>query len=268
MHNQLAFIHPEAKIAKNVVIEPFAYIDRNVEIGEGTWIGPNSTILYGARIGKNCKIFPGAVISAIPQDLKFVGEDTTAEIGDNTTIREFATINRGTKARGKTTIGNNCLLMAYVHIGHDCEVKDKVILGNTTQLAGEVKIDDFAILSGGVLVHQFSCIGGYVMISGGSHVNQDIPPFVTAARNPLVYVGLNTIGLRRRQFSTQKISEISDTYRILYSGKNFSNAILEIEAKIPQSGERDMIVNFVKNSKRGILKGNYKVVVSDAELID
>jgi UDP-N-acetylglucosamine acyltransferase len=269
MNQPLAFIHPEAKIGKNVVIEPFAYIDRNVEIGEGTWIGPHATILYGARIGKNCRIFPGAVISAIPQDLKFIGEETTAEIGNDTTIRECATINRGTKARGKTTIGNNCLLMAYVHVGHDCEVRNNIILGNATQLAGEVKIDDFAILSGNVLVHQFSLIGGHVMISGGSKINQDIPPFITAAREPLCYVGINTIGLRRRQFTSEIIKEISESYRILYSGKNYSNAIAIIEDKITQSRERDMIINFVKNSKRGILKGNYRISnVSENELVE
>lgn len=259
MNQQLSFIHPEAKIAKNVVIEPFAYIDKNVEIGEGSWIGPHATILYGARIGKNCKIFPGAVISAIPQDLKFVGEETTAEIGDNTTIRECATINRGTNARRKTTIGSNCLLMAYVHVGHDCEIKNNIIIGNASQMAGEVKIDDFAILSGNVLIHQFSRIGGHVMVSGGSKVRQDIPPFITAAHEPLCFVGINTIGLRRRQFSTERINEITEIYRILYSGKNYSNALALIEQKIPHSPERDIIVDFVKNSKRGILKGNFRV---------
>jgi UDP-N-acetylglucosamine acyltransferase len=256
MNQPLAFIHPEAKIAKNVVIEPFAYIDRNVEIGEGTWIGPNSTILYGARIGKNCRIFPGAVISAIPQDLKFVGEETSVEIGDNTTIRECATVNRGTKARGKTSIGNNCLLMAYVHIAHDCEIGNNIIIGNASQIAGEVEIEDHAILSGNVLVHQFSRIGGHVMVSGGTKVRKDVPPFVTAAHEPLCYVGINSIGLRRRQFSSNRIGEIQEAYRILYSGKNFTNALLEIEEKVPQSAERDTIIDFVRKSKRGIMKGN------------
>ncbi|MDF1547337.1 MAG: acyl-ACP--UDP-N-acetylglucosamine O-acyltransferase [Bacteroidales bacterium] len=253
----LAFIHPDAKIAKNVSIDPFVFIDKNVEIGEGTWIGANVTIMDGARIGKNCRIFPGAVISAIPQDLKFVGEETTAEIGDNTTVRECATINRGTKARGKTTVGNNCLLMAYVHIAHDCEIKNNIIIGNSSQIAGEVVIDDFAILSGSVLVHQFSNIGGHVMVSGGTLVRKDIPPFVTAAHEPLSFVGLNSVGLRRRQFSSERIQEISEAYKILYSGKfNISNALIEIENKINQSAERDMILNFVRSSKRGIMKGN------------
>jgi UDP-N-acetylglucosamine acyltransferase len=258
MDQQLAYIHPEAKIAQNVVIESFAYISKNVEIGEGTWIGPHATIMDGARIGKNCRIFPGAVISAIPQDLKFVGEETTAEIGNNTTIRECATINRGTKARGKTTIGNNCLLMAYVHIAHDCEVGNNIIIGNSSQIAGEVKIDDFAILSGSVLVHQFGRIGGHVMISGGTLVRKDVPPFVTAAHEPLSYVGINTVGLKRRQFTNQKIEEIIAIYRILYSGKSYPNALIEIERKILQSEERDLIIDFVKNSKRGIMKGYSK----------
>jgi UDP-N-acetylglucosamine acyltransferase len=268
MNNSLVFIHPEAKIAKNVIIEPFAYIDKNVEIGEGTWIGPNSTVLYGARIGKNCRIFPGAIISAIPQDLKFVGEDSTVEIGDNTTIRECATINRGTNARGKTTIGNNCLLMAYVHIAHDCEIGNDIIIGNASQIAGEVKIDDHAILSANVLVHQFSRIGSHVMISGGTKVRKDVPPFVTAAHEPLCYVGINSIGLRRRKFSSDRIGEIQEAFRILYSGKNFSNAIVEIEEKVLQSDERDMIIDFVKKSKRGIMKGNYTAIEINSEPVE
>jgi len=259
MDHQLSFIHPQAKIAQNVIIEPFAYIGANVEIGEGTWIGPNVTIMEGSRIGKNCRIFPGAVISAIPQDLKFVGEETTAEIGDNTTIRECATINRGTKARGKTSVGNNCLLMAYVHIAHDCEIGNNIIIGNATQIAGEVKIEDHAILSGNVLVHQFSKIGGHVMISGGSLVRKDVPPYITAAHEPLSYVGINSVGLRRRQFSNERINEILDIYRILYSGKNYANALIEIERKVPQSAERDYIIEFVRNSKRGIMKGNSRI---------
>jgi len=254
---QLAFVHPNAKIGKNVTIEPFAYISENVEIGEGTWIGPNTSIMEGARIGKNCRIFPSAVISAVPQDLKFVGEETTAEIGDNTTIRECVTINRGTNARKKTTVGSNCLLMAYVHIAHDCEIGNNIIIGNSSQIAGEVEIADFAILSGSVLVHQFSKIGSHVMVSGGTKVRKDIPPFVTAAHDPLSYVGLNSVGLRRRKFSSEVINSIADTYRILYSGNfNIPNAIKEIEDKIIQSEERDMILDFIKGSDRGIMKGN------------
>jgi UDP-N-acetylglucosamine acyltransferase len=257
MSRELAFIHPDAKIGENVVIEPFAYIAGDVEIGDETWVGPNSTILDGARIGKKCRIFPSSVISAIPQDLKFVGEETTAEIGNNTTIRECVTINRGTKARGKTTIGDNCLLMAYVHIAHDCEIGNNIIIGNASQIAGEVEIDDFAILSSSVLVHQFSKIGGHVMVSGGTKVRKDIPPFVTAALEPLSYMGLNSVGLRRRKFSTDIINSIADSYRILYSGNfNIPNALKEIEEKIPPTKERDMILDFVKNSDRGIMKGN------------
>ena len=257
MIQPLAYIHPEAKIAQNVVIEPFTTISKNVEIGEGTWIGSNVTIMDGARIGKNCRIFPGAVISAIPQDLKFAGEETTAEIGNNTTIRECATINRGTKAVGKTTVGNNCLLMAYVHIGHDCEIRNNIIIGNATQIAGEVIIDNYAILSSSVLVHQFSRIGGHVMISGASLVKKDVPPFVIAANEPISYFGLNTVGLRRRDFTTEQINEIAAIYKILYSsGLNFTQALAEIESKIAQSIERDEIINFVRNSKRGIIRGN------------
>ena len=181
MISNLAFVHPEAIIADNVTVEPFAYIDRNTVIGEGTWIGPNSTVLYGARIGKNCRIFPSAVISAIPQDLKFRGEETTAEIGDGTTLREGSTVNRGTAAVGKTVVGNNCLLMAYAHVGHDCLIGDNCILGNNTGLAGEVKVDNWAILSAGTLVHQFARIGGHVMIGGGSKVRTDVPPFIKPA---------------------------------------------------------------------------------------
>lgn len=257
MSQNLAYIHPDAKIGDNVKIDAFAYIAGDVEIGEGTWIGPNATILDGARIGKNCRIFPGAVVAAIPQDLKFVGEETTAEIGDNTTLRECVTVNRGTKARGKTTVGNNCLLMAYVHIAHDCEIKNNIIIGNASQIAGEVVIEDFAILSSSVLVHQFSKIGGHVMVSGSSLVKKDVPPFVIAANEPISYFGLNTVGLRRRNFSTETINNLAEVYKILYSGNfNITNALIEIEEKIPQSEERDMVLNFVRSSDRGIMKGN------------
>jgi len=256
MNQPLAYVHPEAKVAENVVIEPFVSIDKNVEIGKSTWIGPNVTIMEGARIGENCKIFPGAVISAIPQDLKYEGEDTIVEIGNNTTIRECVTINRATVARGKTSIGNNCLLMAYSHVAHDCYIKNNVIIGNSCQIAGEVEIDDFAILSASVLVHQFVNVGAHVMISGGTLVRKDVPPFVTAAREPISYVGINSIGLRRRSFESAKINEITEIYRILYSGNyNNSEAILMIEKEIPSSVERDYILKFIKNSKRGIIRG-------------
>ena len=256
MNQPLAYIHPEAKIADNVVIEPFVSISKNVVIGKGSWIGSNVTIMEGARIGENCKIFPGAVISAIPQDLKFDGENTTVEIGDNTTIRECVTINRATVARGITSVGKNCLLMAYSHVAHDCELKNNVIIGNACQIAGEVVIDDFAILSASVLVHQFVNIGAHVMISGGTLVRKDVPPFVTAAREPISYVGINSIGLRRRSFDSDRINEITEVYRILYSGNyNNTNALVKIEQEVPDSPERNYILEFVKNSKRGIMRG-------------
>ncbi|MFP4619879.1 MAG: acyl-ACP--UDP-N-acetylglucosamine O-acyltransferase [Bacteroidales bacterium] len=256
MKQELAYVHPEAKVAENVVIEPFVSIGKNVEIDEGTWIGPNVSIMGGARIGKNCKIFPGAVISAIPQDLKFQGEASTVEIGDNTTIRECVTVNRGTQSKGKTIVGNNCLLMAYVHVAHDCFIGNHVILGNASNLAGEILVDDFAILSGLVAVHQFVHIGAHVMISGGALVRKDVPPFIKAAREPLSFAGINSIGLRRRNFSNEKIKEIHDIYREIYQkGNNKSQAIEKIEATRPASKERDEIINFIRNSKRGIIKG-------------
>lgn len=256
MNQPLAYVHPEAKVADNVVIEPFVTIGKNVEIGKGTWIGSNVTIMEGARIGENCKFFPGAVISAIPQDLKFKGEETIVEIGNNTTIRECVTINRATMARGITSVGNNCLLMAYSHIAHDCEVKNNVIIGNACQVAGEVVIDDFAILSASVLVHQFVNIGAHVMISGGTLVRKDVPPYVTAAREPISYVGVNSIGLRRRNFKSARINEITEVYRILYSENyNNSDAIVKIEKEVPASFERDYIVEFIKDSKRGVMRG-------------
>jgi UDP-N-acetylglucosamine acyltransferase len=256
MKQPLAYIHPDAKIAASVVIDPFVTIDKNVIIGEGTRIGSNVTILEGTRIGKNCNIFPGAVIGAIPQDLKFKGEDTLAVIGDNTTIRECVTINRGTVAKNKTVVGDNCLIMAYSHVAHDCIVGNNVILGNGTQLAGEVIIDDFAILSAHILVHQFSHIGSHVMIQGGSGVNKDVPPYVKAGRDPLSYAGINSIGLRRRGFTNEQIRDIQDIYRYLFQSRmNTSLAIERIEAELPATKERDEILQFVRNSPRGIIKG-------------
>ena len=256
MKQPLAYIHPAAKIAPSVVIDPFVTIDQNVEIGEGTRICSNVTILEGSRIGKNCIIFPGAVIGAIPQDLKFRGEDTLAIIGDNTTIRECVTVNRGTAARGKTQVGSNCLIMAYSHVAHDCIVGDNVIISNATQLAGEVVVDNYAVIGGGSLVHQFCHIGPHVMIQGGALVNKDIPPYVKAAREPIAFAGVNSIGLRRRNFSNDVIREIQDTYRYLYlSSMNVSDAIERIEAELPASKERDEIILFVRNSKRGIIRG-------------
>ena len=259
MHQPLAYIHPQAKIAKNVVIEPFVTIEKNVEIGDGTWIGPNVTIMEGSRIGKNCRVFPGAVIGAIPQDLKFNGEDSLAIIGDNVTIRECVTVNRGTEDRNKTVIGDDTLLMAYVHIAHDCSIGNNVILANSTNLGGHVDIDDFAILGGGTLVHQFCHIGKHVMLSGGALVNKDIPPYVKAGRDPISYIGINSIGLRRRSYPPEKIQEIQELYRIIYlKGMNNSQAINFIEAEVKVSKERDEIISFIQDSKRGIMKGYFK----------
>ncbi len=256
MISHLAFVHPDAKLGENVVVEPFAYIAGNVVIGDGTWIGPHGVVLDGARIGRNCRIFPGAVISGIPQDLKFRGEETTAEIGDNTTVREGATINRGTAAVGKTVVGDNCLIMAYVHIGHDCQIGNNCILGNTTGLAGEVKVDDWAIISGGTLVHQFSRIGGHVIIGGGGRVRIDVPPFVKADREPLCYMGINVVGLTRRGFPKERIDEIHNIYRAIYQQKmNTSQALDYVEKNFKPSPDRDYIIEFFRTSERGVIRG-------------
>ena len=256
MKQPLAYIHPGAKIHPSVVIDPFVTIEQNVEIGEGTRIGGNVTICEGTRIGKNCTIFPGAVIGAVPQDLKFRGEETLAIIGDNTTIRECATIHRGTASKGKTVVGNNCLIMAYCHVAHDCVLGNNVIMSNATQLAGEVVVDDFAVIGGGTLVHQFCHLGAHIMIQGGALINKDVPPYVKAAREPISYAGVNSIGLRRRNFSSETIRDIQDIYRFLYlSGLNVTDAVARIEAELPASVERDEIIMFVRNSKRGIIKG-------------
>jgi UDP-N-acetylglucosamine acyltransferase len=252
----LANVHPEARIGAQVTIEPFATVYKDVTIGDGTWIGPNAVIMDGARIGKNCKIFPGAVISGVPQDLKFKGEVTTAEVGDNTTIRECVTLNRGTIDKFKTVIGANCLIMAYAHIGHDCLIGDNCILGNTVQLAGHVIIDDYAIFGGACAVQQFSKVGAHAYIGGGSLVRKDVPPFTKAAREPLSYAGINTVGLRRRGFSTEKINEIQEIYRYLFlKGLNSARALDLIETELPLSEERDYILKFVRESERGIMKG-------------
>jgi UDP-N-acetylglucosamine acyltransferase len=256
MIQPLAYVNPQAKIADNVVIDPFATIHKNVVIEEGTWIGSNVTIFEGAHIGKNCRIFPGAVISAIPQDLKFEGEETTVVIGDNTTVRECVTINRGTKASFKTAIGKNCLIMAYVHIAHDCSIGDYSILANGVQLAGHVTIGEHAIIGGLSAVHQFVHIGPHVMVSGGSLVRKDVPPYTKAGREPLGYEGINSIGLRRRGFSTDKINEIQEIYRVLYlRGHNNSKALSIIEGEMMPTPERDEIISFIRESDRGVMKG-------------
>jgi len=258
MNQPLAYVHPGAKIAKNVVIEPFATIHNNVTIGEGTWIGSNVTIMEGARIGKNCSIFPGAVISAMPQDLKYEGEDTTVVIGNNTTIRECATINKGTSDRMKTVIGNDCLIMAYCHVAHDCFVGDGCLFSNNSTLAGHVTIGQNVVLAGMVAVHQFVSIGNHAFVTGGSLVRKDVPPYVKAAREPLSYVGINSIGLRRRGFEADKIREIQNIYRLLYQQNyNNSQAASIIEAEMEATPERDEILQFIRDSQRGIMKGYF-----------
>jgi UDP-N-acetylglucosamine acyltransferase len=256
MIHPLTYIHPEAKIGANVTIDPFTTIHKNVEIGEGTWIASNVTIMEGARIGKNCKIFSGAVISAIPQDLKYKGEDTRTIIGDNCTIRECVTINRGTLDRKKTEIGSNCLIMAYSHIAHDCVVGNYCIFANNTTLAGHITVGDNVVLGGLTAVQQFVRIGSYSFITGGSLVRKDVPPYIKAAREPISYAGVNSVGLKRRGYDTQKINHILDIYRILFvRGYNVSKALDIIEAEIPVSDERDEIVNFIRETGRGIMRG-------------
>ena len=237
MISPLAYVSPKAQIGKNVTIDAFAYIDDNVIIGD------------------NCHIFPNAVIGCIPQDLKFKGEETWTIIGDNCVLREFVTIHRGTASKGKTVIGNNNLIMAYCHVAHDCVLGNNIIMSNATQLAGEVVVDDFAIIGGGTLVHQFSHIGSHVMIQGGSKINKDIPPYIIAARDPIAYCGINSVGLNRRGFTSDQIHTIQDAYRIIYQDCLMTAKALEqIEKTLPQSVERDMIVNFVRGSERGIVR--------------
>jgi UDP-N-acetylglucosamine acyltransferase len=256
MHHRLSTIDPHAQLGKQVVVEPFTTIYGDVVIGDNTWIGPHVTIMDGARIGGNCRVFPGAVISAIPQDVKYRGEESIAIIGDNTTIRECATVNRGTVATEKTIVGNNCILMAYSHVAHDCIIGDNCILVNSVQLAGEVMVHDWAIIGGGSLVHQFVRIGAHAFIGGGVMVRKDVPPYVKAARDPVSFEGVNAVGLKRRNFSTEKIREIHDIYRFLYLSKmNNTQALESIEKEFPQSEERDIIISFVRNSSRGIIPG-------------
>ena len=255
MISPLASIHPDARIGAEVEIGPFTTISADVEIGEGSWIGPNVTIMDGARIGSNCRIFPGAVISAIPQDLKFQGERTTVEIGDRSTIRECVTINRGTKAYGKTVVGKDCLIMAYVHIAHDCILGNHVILVNSVALAGHVEIGDYGIISGLSAVHQFVKIGAHVMIGGGAMVRKDVPPFITAAGEPLAYAGVNSVGLKRRNFAQEDIHEIQTLYRTMYqSGMNISQAVNQIKETHPTRPLADSILSFIEQSDRGLIR--------------
>ena len=255
MISPLAYIHPEAVIGEGCEIGPFCYIDKNVVIGKNNHLMNSVTLLSGARIGDGNRIFPGAVIGAIPQDLKFKGEETTAEVGDNNTIRENVTINRGTAAKGKTVVGSNNLLMEGMHVAHDAVVGNGCIIGNTTKIAGEVVIDDFAIISACVLIHQFCHVGSYGMVGGGTRTSQDIPPYCMAAREPVAYCGLNLVGLRRRGFSSELIENIHNTYRLLYQrGKLREECLQEIREMVPMSPEIEYILDFVTSSKRGIIK--------------
>lgn len=255
----LATVHPDAKLGDNVEVGPYAYIAANVEIGDGCKILPHATIFDYVKMGKNCTVFPGAVVGAIPQDLKFDGEVTYVEIGDNVNIRECATINRGTKASGKgvTKIGSNTLLMSYTHVAHDCTVGEHCILVSYVGIAGETDVDDWAILGGGTMAHQFSKIGKHAMVGGGSKINKDIPPFILCGRDPITFAGINIVGLRRRGFTSDQIRNIKDIYDIIYSsGMNVSDACARVEIGFPQSEERDTILNFIRNSKRGIVRSN------------
>lgn len=256
MHQPLAYVHPEAKIAQNVVIEPFVSIHSNVEIEEGTWIGPHVTIMEGARIGKNVKLFPGSVISAIPQDLKYNGEESIVIIKDGAIIREYATINRGTSDRYQTVIGENSLLMAYTHIAHDCYIGKNCVIANAVNIAGHVSVSDYSLIGGLTAVHQFVNVGEFVMVSGGSLVRKDVPPYTKAAREPLSYVGINSIGMRRRGMDPEKIKEIQEIYRHIYlKGYNITQALSIVEAELPATQERDEIISFINSSERGIMRG-------------
>ncbi|MBK6500603.1 MAG: acyl-ACP--UDP-N-acetylglucosamine O-acyltransferase [Saprospiraceae bacterium] len=256
MISNLSFVHSTAKLGENVTVEPFAYIGENVEIGEGSWIGPHATVLEGSFVGKNCKIFPGAVVGAIPQDLKYKGEKSTLVIEDNVTVRECCTLNRGTEASMTTRIGKGTLLMAYVHVAHDSYVGSNCILANNVNLAGHIEIGNQVIIGGMSAVHQFVKIGDHVMIGGGSLVRKDVPPFVKAAREPLSYVGVNSIGLRRRGYTNEQINHIQDIYRILFvKGNNVKKAIEIIEATIKETNEKEIIPQFLGQADRGLMKG-------------
>jgi UDP-N-acetylglucosamine acyltransferase len=266
--NGLRVIHPNAKIGQNVTIGPFSVIEEDVVIGDNCWIGSNVNILNGARIGVGVRIFPGAVVSAIPQDLKYKGESTTLEIGNDVIVRECCTLNRGTSAAQTTFIGDNCLLMAYVHVAHDCYIADHCVLANNVTLAGHIDIGHHATLGGMVAVHQFVRIGEQVMIGGGSLVRKDVPPFVTAAREPLSYAGINSIGLRRRGFSKSQMHHIEDIYRVLFvRGLSVRKALSIIEAEIEPSHFRDQIVDFVREGKRGLMKG-FRTMSGSAKIIE
>ncbi|HYO22885.1 MAG TPA: acyl-ACP--UDP-N-acetylglucosamine O-acyltransferase [Flavisolibacter sp.] len=259
MISPLASIHPGAKIGNNVTIEPFAVIHDHVTIGDETHIMSHAVVMSFSRIGKGCRIFPGAVIGGIPQDLKFVGEETTAEIGDHTTIREYVTVNRGTKDKFKTVIGSHCLLMAYAHVAHDCMVSDHVILANAVQLAGHVEVGEYAIIGGLAGAHQFTRIGAHTYIAGHTVIRKDVPPFVKAAREPMSYMGLNIVGLQRRNFSQEKIDTISQIYHLLFvSSHSIATGIEKIKEKVANSETKQEILRFIADSKTGVIRRNAK----------
>jgi UDP-N-acetylglucosamine acyltransferase len=255
MISKLAQVDARAKIGENVEIGPFTTVYGNVEIGDNTWIGPNVTIMDGARIGKNCKIFPGAVISAIPQDLKFVGEETTVEIGDFTTIRECCTLNRGTADRHTTKVGSHCLLMAYVHLAHDAFVGNHCVIANSANIAGHVTIGDWVVIEGVVAIQQFVEVGDHAFVAGGSLVRKNVPPFIKVAREPLSYIGVNSIGLRRRGYTDEQVKRLEDIYRALFVyNSNQAQGVLEIE-KMEESPEQKTVLEFISRSEKGIVKG-------------
>ncbi len=254
----LTSVHPNAVLGENVIIDPFTTIHEDVKIGADTWIGSNVTIMNGARIGRNCKIFPGAVISAIPQDIKFSGEESFVHIGDYSVIRECATINRGTASLGETRIGSHCLIMAYCHIAHDCIIGDYSIFSNNSTLAGHVKVGKKVILSGFTAVHQFCNIGDYAFVAGGAKVRKDVPPYVKAGREPVSFIGVNFVGLGRNGFEDTLIKDIQNIYRIIFQNKyNTSQALEVLNHEIEESGEKKKIIDFLKKSDRGIIKGYF-----------
>jgi len=259
-----SYIHPDATIGDNVTIEPFASIHSHAVIGDGSWIGSNAVIYGDVTIGKNCKIFPGAVIGAVPQDLKYAGERTTVEIGDNVSIRECCTINKGTKAYGKTVVESNCLLMAYVHVAHDCHISHNCIIANAVNLAGHVVVGEHVGIGGLTAIQQFVGIGDHAYISGGSLVRKNVPPYVKAGREPLSYIGVNRVGLERRGYSTDAINRVQDIYRHLFvKGWSISKAIEVINAECPDSAERNQILKFINNSEKGLMRGFQSMIGVD-----
>ena len=257
MNSNLTSIHPKAKIGKNVKIEPFAVIEEDVVIGDNTWIGSHAIVMDGTRLGDECKVYPGAILGAIPQDLKFGEEKTLLEVGNNVVIREYCTLNKGTSANGSTVIKDNCLLMAYVHVAHDCVLENNCIVANSVNLAGHIHIGAFARIGGNVAVHQFVKIGDHCFLGGGSLVRKSVPPYIKAAREPLSYAGVNSIGLKRSGFTTEQVHNIQDIYRILFvkRGYNVKTAVEHIEAEVPATPERDFILDFIKEADRGIIRG-------------